>query len=110
MDRLIILLIILGFIAIIFIVKKNKKITTNNPKLSLKDLAKKTFPKYKIIEKHGTVMICEIDHRNEPDELVFIRVEPGKQKKITQMGRRYKAEYPAIPTANELKSDFGKHL
>ncbi|RZG42581.1 hypothetical protein [Acinetobacter wuhouensis] len=110
MDTLIILLIILGFLGFILVIKNNKKTPIKNNKLSLKELAKKTFPKYKIIEKHGTVMICEINHRNEPDELVFIRIEPNKQKNITKFGRRYKAEYPAMPTAKELKIDFGKHL
>ncbi|WEI24606.1 hypothetical protein PYR74_12435 [Acinetobacter bereziniae] len=55
-------------------------------------------------------MICEINHRNEPDELVFIRINPSKKKKINKTGRRLNAEYPAIPTAKELKMDFGNHL
>ncbi|MBJ8554830.1 hypothetical protein I9189_010780 [Acinetobacter bereziniae] len=110
MDIAILILLIIGFTAILLIISKNRKQPIKSKKLNLKELAKKTFPKYKIIEKHGTVMICEINHRNEPDELVFIRIEPNKQKSINQFGRRFKAEYPAIPTARELKADFSKHL
>lgn len=25
-------------------------------------------------------MICEINHRNEPEELVFIRIDPAQKK------------------------------
>ena len=55
-------------------------------------------------------MICEINHRNELDELVFIRIKPNRKKKINRNGRRLDAEYPAIPTIKELKNDFSNHL
>jgi len=96
----------LAIVIIIFFIFKNKKSNERN----LKTLVKKTFPKHIIIEKFGTVMICEINHRNEPDELVFIRINPNRKKNINQNGRRLNAEYPAIPTARELKTDFSKHL
>ena len=110
MDILISFLLLIVLFLIIFIIKNKKLSKSENKKLSLKELVKNTFPKYKIIEKHGTIMICEINHRNEPDELVFIRIEPNKQKNISQFGRRFKAEYPTIPTARELKKDFGDSL
>ena len=69
---------------------------------------KATFPKYTIIEKFDTVMICEINHRNEPDELVFIRT--GEAKKIKKEGRRITITYPKKPTKNQLKKDLGKYL
>lgn len=99
-------LIAIVILVIGFFVIKNKKSGERN----LKELVKKTFPKHTIIEKFGTVMICEINHRNEPDELVFIRINPNKKKNINKTGRRLNAEYPAVPTARELKIDFEKHL
>ncbi|MFH7354140.1 hypothetical protein [Acinetobacter bereziniae] len=101
-----ILILILVIVVIGFFIVKNKKSNKKN----LKELVKKTFPKHTIIEKFGTVMICEINHRNEPDELVFIRINPSKKKNINKTGRRLNAEYPAIPTARELKIDFENHL
>lgn len=97
-----------AFYAIIKIEKTQKQ--GSNSKLPLKELVKKTFPKYKIIEKHQTVMICEINHRNEPEELVFIRITPNQQKSIKKSGRILIADYPYIPTAKQLKLDFGQHL
>lgn len=104
--KILVLSLISAILIIGFIILRRKKSKQNN----LKDLVKKTFPKHIIIEKFGTVMICEINHRNEPDELVFIRINPSKKKNINKTGRRLNAEYPAIPTAKELKIDFGNHL
>ena len=104
--KILVLALISAILIIGFIIFKSKKTKPNN----LKDLVKKTFPKHIIIEKFGTVMICEINHRNEPDELVFIRINPSRKKKINKTGRRLNAEYPAVPTARELKIDFGNHL
>lgn len=97
------LLLIIGIAFGYFIYKKN---TEGNE--SLKVTAKKAFPKYTIIEKFDTVMICEINHRNEPDELVFIRI--GSTKKITKEGRRITAIYPKKPTGKILKQDLNKYL
>ena len=102
--------IITGLIVIaliIFFISK-KKIASNN--LPLKKLVQKTFPKYKIIEKHGTIMICEINHRNEPEELVFIRVNQGSKKDIRKSGRMLIADYPSKPTIKELKKDLRAHI
>lgn len=94
-------------IALIFIVGKYFKKEKN---IDFKSLVRKTFPKYKIIEKHGTVMICEINHRNEPDELVFIRIRPNQQKNIKKSGRMLIVDYPKTPTSTEMKADFKDHL
>lgn len=110
MNTVIGIAIAIGIIVILIVIKNKKPKINQNKNVNLKDVVKKTFPKYKIIEKHGTVMVCEINHRNEPDELVFIRVEANKTKKITQFGRRFKVVYPKIPSSKELKIDFGKYL
>ena len=102
MKALLILLII-GIAFGYFIYKRQKQTDK-----SLKEIVKATFPKHTIIEKFDTVMICEINHRNEPDELVFIRT--GEAKKIKKEGRRITATYPQKPTKNQLKKDLEKYL
>lgn len=98
MEKIIILIIALS---IIFLIYKYKK-----KSLTLKDIAKKTYPKHIIIDKFDTIMICEINHRNEPDELAFLRLNPNKAKTIKKEGRRLKVEYQRIPTSTELKRDL----
>ena len=98
MEKIIILIIALS---IIFLIYKLK-----NKNLTLKEIAKKTFPKHIIIEKFDTVMICEINHRNEPDELAFLRLNTNRPKTIKKEGRRLKVEYQKMPTSTELKRDL----
>jgi len=95
-------------IGLILIIRKNQNKEQKN--ISLKELVKKTFPKYKIIEKNQTIMICEINHRNENDELVFIRIKPNQRKTIKKSGRMLIIDYPNKPGINELKTDLSKHL
>ena len=108
MELVIFLVLVIGIFTVYKLKQPQKQ--NSNSKLPLKELVKKTFPKYKIIEKHQTVMICEINHRNEPEELVFIRITPNQQKSIKKSGRMLIADYPYIPTAKQLKLDFGQHL
>ena len=72
---------------------------------SLKSQLQKAFPQLKIIEKNGTVMLCEINHRNEPEELVFIRIDPQQEKSIRSFGRRVTLTYPKYPSIKEIKKD-----
>lgn len=110
LSLLIIALFILTLILIRIRKPKNVNQRNNNSHLQLKDLVKKTFPKYKVIEKHKTIMICEINHRNEPDELVFIRINPNQRKNIKKSGRMLICDYPKHPTSKEMLSDFKGHL
>lgn len=110
LSILIISLLILSFILIRSRNQKKGNQRNNNPHLELKDLVKNTFPKYKVIEKHKTIMICEINHRNEPDELVFIRINPNQRKNIKKSGRMLICDYPKKPTSKEMLSDFRGHL
>ncbi|WP_414659852.1 hypothetical protein ACMHYC_09205 [Acinetobacter courvalinii] len=96
------LVVVICIIAIVVISKKNDE------KLTLKEKIKKIYPKHTIIEKFGTVMICEINHRNEPDELAFIRI--GTRKKIEKEGRRIIIEYPTQPKLRELKQDLKRYI
>ena len=110
MNILIVLILLVGTIAILFIIKNQKGHNIKKKNISLKELVKETFPKYKIIEKHQTIMICEINHRNEPDELVFIRINSNKPKSIKYSGRMMIIDYPFKPNSKELKIDINKHL
>jgi len=77
--------------------------------LSLKELVKNTFPKYHIIDKNQTIMICDFDVRNEPDELAFIRLDQKQRKSIKKIGRRFVINYNKMPSSKELKNDLS-HL
>lgn len=112
MDIIAGLILLIGLILIVKIMsgKKPNKKNKKAEKLPLKDIVKKTFPQYKIIEKHQTIIICEINHRNEPDELVFIRIKPNEAKNIRKSGRMLICDYPQTPTAKEMLSDFRGHL
>ncbi|WP_151793071.1 hypothetical protein [Acinetobacter seifertii] len=100
--------IILGLIVVISIITIITILKSKKEKLTLKEKVKKIYPKHTIIEKFGTVMICEINHRNEPDELAFIRI--GQKKKIEKTGRRIAIEYPSQPSINDLKKDLKKYI
>ncbi len=95
-------------VVILALVVRQVKQKTPTAKYSFKQIVQKTFPKYKIIEKNQQIMICEINHRNEPDELVFIRI--GNPKNIRKSGRMVIADYPKAPSPQEMKSDFGRYL
>jgi len=107
------LLIIATLLIILFYIRKKSRNTiqnkNNGKSKNFKELVKKTFPKYKIIEKNQMIMICEFNHRNEPDELVFIRVNSQK-KNLRYSGRMLIIDYPYTPSAKEMKKDFGQHL
>lgn len=103
MEVITLLILLIG---LIITVKIYVKRDTNN--LTLQDLVKETFPKYIVKEKHKTIMICEINHRNEPQELIFIRI--GNKKNIKKSGNMIIADYPSQPSAQEMKKDFGKYL
>lgn len=109
MDIIAGLILLIGLILIVKIMS-GKKTSTKTEKLPLKEIVKKTFPQYKIIEKHQTIMICEINHRNEPDELVFIRIKPNEAKNIRKSGRMLICDYPRNPTPQEMLCDFQQHL
>ena len=42
-------------------------------------------------------------------ELVFIRIDASQKKKMHYSGRMLIADYPYMPSAREMKSDFGRH-
>lgn len=42
---------------------------------NFKQIVQQAFSRYKVIEKNYTIMICEINHRNEPEDLsLFVSI------------------------------------
>ncbi|WP_336138981.1 hypothetical protein [Acinetobacter ursingii] len=107
MDNVFVILIVI-IIAVIFGILLQGRKPKYKKNSNFKDIVKKTFPKYVIREKNNQIMICEYNHRNEPDELIFIRI--GQRKSIEKMGRRIIATYPNEPNARELKQDLNQYL
>lgn len=103
MMKTAILLLIIGIAIGYFIYVKQKE--SNK---SLQKIVKDAFPKNTIIEKFNTVMVCEINHRNEPNELIFIRI--GEAKRIKKEGGRIVATYPKKPTKRTLKKDLERYI
>jgi len=92
-------------IIFLYFKRKNQK-PTQSKNISLKDLVKKTFPKHHIIDKNQTIMICDFDVRNEPDELAFIRFNTNKKKSVEKLGRIIVINYNKMPSSKELKNDL----
>ena len=108
MDKYtIVLVVVLLCIALIMYTQMDEGSSKNK---SLKQIVQNTFPQFSVIERNGTIMICEINHRNEPEELVFIRIDPNQQKNIRFSGRMLIATYPKQPSIREMKKDFVQHL
>lgn len=73
-------------------------------------ILKNTYPNYHILKRNDAFMICEINHRNEPDELVIIRVNPKAPKQIRSLGRLLAVNYSRYPSVKEMQKDFQGHL
>lgn len=68
---------------------------------TLKQKLQTEFPKFKIIEKSDTLMICEINHRNEPEELVIIRVDSNQKKIFVLLGDEQRLPIPSNPQSKK---------
>lgn len=104
------LIIVLILLIALFFIRNQKAPKVINNSKNFKELVRNTFPKYRIIEKNQMIMICEYNHRNEPEELVFIRIDASQKKNLRYSGRMLIIDYPYMPSAREMKSDFAHHL
>ena len=105
--------LIVGFVALILvIVVWYTQVSSGEGKdpNTLKQSLQKAFPDYTVMEKNGTIMICEINHRNELDELVFIRVDRNQEKNIRMFGKRATITYKKPPSLREIKKDVAAYL
>jgi len=94
----------------LFIIIYTQRADTGSASRSFKDIVQKEFNKYKVIEKNQTIMICEINHRNELDELVLIRIDPSQKKNFRNFGRRITFTYSKQPSVREMRQDFAPYL
>lgn len=99
---------IAALIALLYKKKNGKKSQLNVTEF--KKMIKKAFPKYEVIEKNGTFMICRVNIRHELDELVFIRVNQNLKKNIRYSGRMMIINYESQPNEKQLKTDINHHL
>ena len=104
------LVVAIVVIVCIVLVIYTQRAAPGSASTSLKDIVQKEFDKYKVIEKNQTIMICEINHRNELDELVFIRIDPNQKKNIRNFGRRVTFTYSKQPSLKEMRKDFAPYL
>lgn len=109
--------ILLGGVFVCFLVFFYLKKRKLNPKINtlvkrpFKQQVQDGFSNYRIIDKNNMLMICEYNHRNEPEELVFIRINRTLVKKnLKHSGRMLIAEYPYEPSLTEMRSDFAHYL
>jgi hypothetical protein len=108
MDKYLVVAIVV--IVCILIVIYTQRVNSGSSNKSFKKIVQNEFSKYKVIEKNQTLMICEMNHRNEPDELVLIRIDPNQKKNIRNFGRRVTFTYPKQPSIREMRKDFAPYL
>lgn len=108
MDKYLVVAIVV--IVCILIVIYTQRANSGSSNKSFKQIVQNEFSKYRVIEKNQTLMICEINHRNEPDELVLIRIDPNQKKNIRNFGRRVTFTYPKQPSIREMRKDFAPYL
>ncbi len=81
MDKYVIVaVVVLMCIALVMYTQKDDISSKNK---SFKQIIQEAFPKFSVIERSSAIIICEMNHRNEFEELVFIRIDPNQQKKYT---------------------------
>ncbi|NNG81778.1 hypothetical protein HLH16_07380 [Acinetobacter sp. ANC 5378] len=110
MDKYLVVAIVIAICIVMVIYTQRGESPSRSGNMSFKDIVQKEFRKYKVIERNQTIMICEMNHRNEPDELVFIRIDPNQKKNIRNFGRRVTFTYPKQPSIGEMRKDFAPYL
>ncbi|AUZ05029.1 MULTISPECIES: hypothetical protein [Vitreoscilla] len=73
---------------------------------NFKQIVQDTFPNYIVLNRSQSIMICEPDIRNEPIELVIIRIDPTVCKNLSFKSKILIAVYPVEPTPFQMKQDF----
>ena len=111
MDKYLVVAIVIAIcIVMVIYTQRGGSSSSRSGNTSFKDIVQKEFMKYKVIERNQTIMICEINHRNEPDELVLIRIDPKQKKNIRNFGRRVTFTFPKQPSIGEMRKDFTPYL
>ncbi len=110
MDKYLVVAIMIAICVVMVIYTQQGGSSSRSGNTSFKDIVQKEFLKYKVIERNQTIMICEMNHCNEPDELVLIRIDPDQKKNIRSFGRRVTFTYPKQPSIAEMRKDFAPYL
>ena len=110
MEKYLVVAIVIAICIVMVIYTQRGESSSRSGNTSFKDIVQKEFVKYKVIERNQTIMICEINHRNEPDELVLIRIDPNQKKNRRSFGRRVTFTYPKQPPIGEMRKDFAPYL
>ena len=110
MEKYLVVAIVIAICIVMVIYTQRGESSSRSGNTSFKDIVQKEFVKYKVIERNQTIMICEINHRNEPDELVLIRIDPNQKKNRRSFGRRVTFTYPKEPSIGEMRKDFAPYL
>lgn len=110
MEKYLVVAIVIAICIVMVIYTQRGESSSRLGNTSFKDIVQKEFVKYKVIERNQTIMICEINHRNEPDELVLIRIDPNQKKNRRSFGRRVTFTYPKQPSIGEMRKDFAPYL
>lgn len=111
MNKYLVVAIVIAIcIVMVIYTQRGGSSSSRSGNTSFKDIVQKEFMKYKVIERNKTIMICEMNHRNEPDELILIRIDPNQKKNTRSFGRRVTFTYPKQPSIGEMHKDFAPYL
>ena len=107
MDKYLLVALVVGACILLVIYTQ---LAPSGGQKNFKQIVQQAFSRYKVIEKNYTIMFCEINHRNEPEELVFIRIDPAQKKNLRISGRMLIATYPKAPSVREMRKDFKDYV
>lgn len=110
MDKYLVVAVVIIICIVMVIYTQRSGSSSRSGNTSFKDIVQKEFPKYTVIERNQTIMICEMNPRNQLEELVLIRIDPNQKKNIRNFGRRVTFTYPKQPSMSEMRKDFAPYL
>ena len=110
MDKYLVVAVVIIICIVMVIYTQRGGSSSRSSNASFKDIVQKEFPKYTVVERNQTIMICEMNPRNQLEELVLIRIDPNQKKNIRNFGRRVTFTYPKQPSMSEMRKDFAPYL
>ena len=110
MDKYLVVAVVIIICIVMVIYTQRGGNSSRSGNTSFKDIVQKEFTKYTVIERNQTIMICEMNPRNQLEELVLIRIDPNQKKNIRNFGRRVTFTYPKQPSMSEMRKDFAPYL
>ena len=112
-EAILIFIVVVGIWFLLYKLSQGYFNKTGNPRrfkgsnaLNFKQKVQNAFPKYTVLLRSQSVMICELDTRGQPEELVVIRIVPNASKSLSFKSRILIATYPNEPSIHEMRRDF----